>query len=49
MRAKNLTRNLRSRNLWGRWQRFAITAEHADRRCSLFIATVGDIDSWSQA
>lgn len=49
MRAKNLTRNLRSRNLWGRWQRFAITAEKTDSRCSLFIATVGDSKFWSQA
>ncbi len=38
MRAKILTRHIRSRHVWGRWERFSITAISATHAC-IFIAT----------
>ncbi|MCS4235067.1 hypothetical protein M2421_002302 [Stenotrophomonas sp. BIGb0135] len=38
MRAKNLSRHIRSRHAWGRWERFSLTSVSAAHGC-IFIAT----------
>lgn len=44
MRAKEFSRNLRSRLYWGRWERFSLTAISAAHGC-IFIATIGYVRS----